>query len=288
MLTCWTLDNIRKHQSFYKEFDLLMLFASVTLWKKHHPDYKCVLYADPMTEGVIKDLQADHLWDEIRTLGENKAIDKNIFWASSKLQALRFIDEPVILMDHDFLAYKPLGNLLGDKITVAHDENGIGYYPGPLDPYIRGVKHLINRPNHRSVNCCFVYFPDYKFTQYYAQQSLSLMEEFTKLRVPNSNYLVFAEQLLLKHLFDIHNIEYDTLLSEIWHCNEGYFYESKKEGLIPKGEEDLHYRHYWMTKPVILASDEGYIYNEEIQQLKNILAKDKKVNIEKLQNVYSR
>lgn len=288
MLTCWSLDNIRKHKSFYKEFDLLMLFASVRLWKKNHPEDTCVLYADSMTKGVIKDLSADYLWDEIRLLGDNKFIDKNIFWASSKLQALRYIEEPVTILDTDFLAYKPLNNLLKGNITVAHDENGIGYYPGPLDPYIRQVRHLVNRPNHRSVNCCFVHIPDPTFTQYYAKNSLLLMEEFTKLRVPSSNYLVFAEQLYLKHLFDIHNIQYDTLLSQTWHCNDGYFYDNKKEGLLPEGEEHLYYRHYWMEKPMIRESAAGYVYEEEIKQLRNILGRSTKVDIKKLQDVYCR
>ena len=265
-----------------------MLFASVKLWKKNHPEDTCVLYADSMTEGVIKDLSADYLWDEIRPLGDNKFIDKNIFWASSKLQALRYIEEPVTILDTDFLAYKPLNNLLRGNITVAHDENGIGYYPGPLDPYIRQVRHLVNRPNHRSVNCCFVHIPDPTFTQYYAKNSLLLMEEFTKLRVPSSNYLVFAEQLYLKHLFDIHNIKYDTLLNQIWHCNDGHFYDNKKEGLLPKGEEHLYYRHYWMEKTMVRESAGGYVYEEEIKQLINILGKSTKVDIKKLQDVYCR
>ena len=64
MLTIWTLDNVRKHRSFYTEFDLLMLFASVTLWKRNQPEAHCVLYCDSMTYKVLTKVQAIHLWDE--------------------------------------------------------------------------------------------------------------------------------------------------------------------------------------------------------------------------------
>lgn len=284
MLTCWTLDNVKRHYSFYREFDLLMLYASVTLWKRNHPDNKCVIYVDKMTQEVLETTNATHLWDEVRPLGKNNSIDNSVFWASSKLQALRFVREPVVLMDNDFLAFKKLGDFLTDRVVVTHNENGKGYYPGPLDPYIRRTKHLLNRPNHLSVNCSFVFFPDYKFTQKYATQSLMLMEEFTKLKVPNSNYLVYSEQLLLKHLLDVERIEYDTLVNEIWHCNDGYFYETEK-GLIHHKQQELFFRHYWMDKPRIYNSEDGFVYEEEVQFLKNVLAKDKKLDFEVIKNV---
>ena len=105
MKTLWVLENIKGKKSFYNKFDFLMMFASVVQWKKHHPDFHCVLYADKMTLEVITNLGAKKLWDETQVLKTNKSINKRVFWAASKLQALRFLEEPVIIMDNDFVVY---------------------------------------------------------------------------------------------------------------------------------------------------------------------------------------
>jgi hypothetical protein len=260
-----------------------MLFASVTLWKRNQPEAHCVLYCDSMTYKVLTKVQAIHLWDEIRELQDNTYVNKKVFWAVSKLQALREVEEPVVLMDGDFLAYRNLIHLFEDKIIVAHDENGRGYYPSAMDPYIRKTKHIIPRPTHKAVNCAFQYFPDPSFARSYASMSIQLMEEFTSLNVPDSNYLLYAEQLLLKHLLDIKGIEYETLVDEIWMVKEGVFEEEKTDrGIIPFEEQDLWFKHYWMDKSFIKENKEGFSLKNEVQELKNILAKDKKLKIENL------
>ena len=287
MLTIWTLDNVRRHRSFYSEFDFLMLFASVTLWKRNQPEAHCVLYCDSMTYRAITFAQATHLWDEIRELPENKFVDKKIFWSISKLQALREVDQPVVLMDGDFLAYRNLVHLFEDKIIVAHDENGKGYYPSALDKYVKQTKHIIPRPNGMAVNCAFQYFPDPAFARSYASMSILLMEEFTALGAPDSNYLLYAEQLVLKHLLDIRKIDYETLVDEVWMVKDGIFEEEKTDrGIIPYEDQRLWFRHYWMEKSFIRLNEEGFSLEQEINELKRILAKDKKIDFKSLKTIH--
>ena len=173
-------------------------------------------------------------------------------------------------MDNDFVVYKSFEPFLKDKVIVAHDENGEDYYPNALDPYVRGTKHLLNRPNHKSVNCSFLYFPNPKFSEAYAKTSVQLMKELTKLKAPNSNYLVYAEQLLLKHLLDMHKIEYDTLVNEVWQCKERFFIETDK-GLIDRKEQRLYFRHYWMDKPKIKKDKDGFSLKKESTELENAI-----------------
>ena len=110
--------------------------------------------------------------------------------------------------------------------------------------------------------------------------SIQLMEEFTTLKVPDSNYLLYAEQLLLKHLLDIKGIEYETLVDEIWMVKEGRFEEEKTDrGIIPFEEQHMWFRHYWMDKPFIKLNQHGFSLKKELQELKNILAKDKKIQL---------
>lgn len=277
MNTYWVYENIRKQSSFYNQLDVLLLLSSASLWKKHHPSFYCILYADSMTIDLLEEMNATRLWDKVKKLPSNNFIDKNIFWASSKLEVLRFIKGPSIIMDHDFLVYKNLEEYLTNKPFFAYEEDGDGYYDTSWNPIINKVKDIVSRPKPHAINCCFCYYPDDSFTNFYAEQSLKLMEFFTKEKVPNSKYLIFAEQLLLKYLLDFHNIEYDTLLNEKWNAKNN-IYELSDKGHISFYESNMVYRHYWMDKPKIKQSKDGYNLTEEITILKNILSKHKEIS----------
>jgi len=275
--TYWVYENIKKQASFYNQLDVLLLLCSTSLWKKHHPTFKCILYADSMTISLLEEMNASRLWDTVNELPSNTFIDKNIFWASSKLEVLRYVEGPSVIMDHDFLTYRNLENYLKNKPFFAYEENGDGYYDTSWNPIINKVKDIINRPKPHAINCCFSYYPESTFTNFYASQSLKLMEFFTTEKVPNSKYLIFAEQLLLKYLLDYHKIDYDTLLNEKWNAKNN-FYEPSDRGHMTFNESNIVYRHYWMDKPSIRESKNGFNLIQEITILKNILKRHKKIS----------
>ena len=279
MKTLWVLENIKGKKSFYNKFDFLMMFASVVQWKKHHPDFHCVLYADKMTLEVITNLGARNLWDETQVLKTNKSINKRVFWAASKLQALRFLEEPTIIMDNDFVVYTSFKKFLHQKVIVSHIEDGLNYYITPTDHFVKQVKHLINRYKQEAVNCSFVYFPDYKFMQYYAKTSLELMQELSRLKAPNSKYLILAEQLLLKHLMDLNEIKYIPLLDKIYNCLTNV-YTNHTKGLIKTNDQNLFFRHYWMDKPRIKENKKGFSLEEESNNLMNVIKNTVKIDWE--------
>jgi len=256
-----------------------MMFASVVQWKKHHPDFHCVLYADKMTLEVITNLGARNLWDETQVLKTNKSINKRVFWAASKLQALRFLEEPTIIMDNDFVVYTSFKKFLHQKVIVSHIEDGLNYYITPTDHFVKQVKHLINRYKQEAVNCSFVYFPDYKFMQYYAKTSLELMQELSRLKAPNSKYLILAEQLLLKHLMDLNEIKYIPLLDKIYNCLTNV-YTNHTKGLIKTNDQNLFFRHYWMDKPRIKENKKGFSLEEESNNLMNVIKNTVKIDWE--------
>jgi len=268
--TIWVLENIKGKSSFYNKFDLLMMFASVIQWRKHHPNLFCELYADQLTLDLFQSLGALKLWDDHQLVKVNAAVNKSIFWASSKLQTLRFIKEPVIIMDNDFIVYQSFNKFIKDRPVVAHNENGMGYYLTTSDFFIKKVKHLINRPTTDAINCSFLYFPDAKFANTYAKISLEMMEVFTRAKAPNSKYLIFAEQLLLKNLFTLYNIQYDSLIDSIYNCTSNKFDEHTK-GLIPIQDAHLYYRHYWKEKVKIRNNEDGFSYEKEVEQLENVV-----------------
>lgn len=272
MNTYWVFENIRKDTTFYTELDTLLLLCSAHLWKKHHPSFTTNLCADKLTLDYLEKFNGLSVFDNIEELPENKFIDKNVFWASAKLEKLRFVNGPSIVMDHDFLVYKNLEEYLKDDLFFAHEEDGTNYYDTSWNPFIKEIEHIVRRPKPHAINCCFSYFPDSKFANHYAKTSLELMHKFTELKVPNSRFLIFAEQLLLKHLIDHFNLKYNTLLNEKWHAQEKYYIPNDK-GYISFLDSNTVYRHYWMDKPKIKDSKDGFDYNEEITILYNILRK---------------
>ena len=223
-----------------------------------------------MSYDLLQDLKAIQLWDEVNILPKNKFIDKSVFWSSSKIEVLSRVNEPVIIVDNDFIVYKSLDKFIGNEIVGAHDEDGYDYYPNNSDLYIKQVKHIINRPNLKAINVSFLYLPDPKFTNYYAKTSLELMEFFTKIKAPNSKYLIYAEQLLLVHLIITNNVSYNTLMKDKWLCSESYYIPGDK-GYLTKEQSNMHFRHYWMDKPKIKSSEDGFSYEKEIKELENAI-----------------
>lgn len=282
MKAYWVLENIKGHSSFYNKLDILLLISSVRLWKKHHPNIPACLSIDKLTYELLHTTNSIYLWDEVDILPKNSFIDKAVFWASAKLEKLRYVKGPSIIMDHDFLVYQNISKYFKEKPFFAYEENGENYYDTSWNQYINNAKHIINRPKPYAINCCFSYYPDSSFVNHYANLSLELMEFFTKEKVPNSRFLIFAEQLLLKHLLDANKIDYDTLLNQRWNA-KGKFYETNDKGHVSFEQSNLIYRHYWMDKPLIKKNEKGFSLEGEVTILNNIL-KGTEVNLDYINN----
>lgn len=283
MNTYWVYENIKEDHSFYNKLDILLLLCSGFLWKKHHPTYTTHLTADKLTLEYLDNFNGLSIFDKVDEIPKNSFVNKSVFWASSKVEKLRYVKGPSIIMDHDFLVFDNFEKYLKNKPFFCHEENGIGYYDTAWNPFVQSINDLISRPKPHAINCCFLYLPDHKFANAYSKTSIELMERFTKLNAPNSRFLVFAEQLVLKHLLDFHNIDYDTLLNEKWNA-KGKFYEPSDRGYMTFDNSQTTYRHYWMDKPLIRDSKNGFDLLQETTILSNILKKSK-VNLKRLNDV---
>lgn len=269
MKVIWVLDNIEETESFYSRFNMLCLLASVRLWKRNHPQDKCVLYCDSLTLSLLKRLNVDWFWDIIEPFKHDPFIDRKIFWAASKPQVLSTINEPVILMDNDTLVYKPFSQYLdGETVLVCNTEEGKGYYPTGIDPFIRNLSYKA-RWQQKSVNVSFLYLPDPKFTREYANNSLQMMREFTELKAPNSQYLIFAEQLLLRHMMDENNIKYRPIITNSWNCTKWNWNEDENNGIWPIRESQIYFKHYGPEKDYFRANKSFCNYEEEVKKLEN-------------------
>ena len=271
MKVIWVLENIKKDKSFYGKLNTLLLLASVKLYKKQYPKDTCIFYCDKLTKSFFDSLDVLHLWDEVFIHKPKYKIDRNIFWAASKVEILSEQTEEVILMDHDTLVFKPIKKYLSkDKITVMNLENGFGYYPTGIDPYIKQISYQARwKPN--SLNVSFLHLPFPNFTKEYSELSLKLMEELTKLKAPDSRYLIFTEQLLLRHLLDKEKIPYQCIIKDIWDCDKWNWGKLTEKGLFKFPESELYVKHYGPLKDYVIENKGGQNYNHDIKLLENCI-----------------
>ena len=108
MKIIWVLDNIKGDKSFYSKLHILILIASVRLWKKFYPNDNCVLYCDELTRDTLNTIEVLHLWNSIELFKPTRKINREIFWASAKLEVLALQTEPCILVDNDMHIYAPI------------------------------------------------------------------------------------------------------------------------------------------------------------------------------------
>ena len=276
MKVIWVLENIKKNyntKDYYinSKLNVLLLLASVHLWKKNHQDDTCVLYADDLTIDLFDKLKVLKFWDQIKPLPKSRRIDKNNFWAASKVEVLAEVTEPVIIMDNDTHVYKPIKHLLDpNTVYVCNYEVGKGYYPSAIDKYVQQLTYKARWKNE-SVNVSFLHLPDPSFTKRYAELSLQMMEEFTAAGAPNPQYLIFAEQLLLSHLFEKENIQNKSIISTNWDCKEWTWGEDHNKGLWPVYESEMYFKHYGPLKSWIRDSRADQNYEREMKHLLNCI-----------------
>ena len=135
MKAIWVIENVKKDNSFYDEFTLVMLFASVTLWKRYHPNHTTILYCDKQTLDVLSNLDILSLWDQIKDLSYPEKINREIFWSSCKTKIISEATEPIIVIDHDFLISTNIDEYLKDEVLYTHEEQAYPWYPHKNDKY---------------------------------------------------------------------------------------------------------------------------------------------------------
>lgn len=277
MIVNWVLENIKKNKNsndYYvdSKLNILLLLASVHLWKKNHPEDTCILNGDNLTIDTLDRLKVLDFFDRVLLLPKsNRNINKDVFWAASKLEVLSNIDYPTIIMDNDTHVYRRIKDFLDlDIHYVCNFEKGKGYYPTAIDPKVRELSYK-TRWKTESVNVGFLNLPNSDFTRRYANESLKMMEEFSTMGVPHSQYLIFAEQLLLKHLFVKENIEHRSIISTTWDCKKWEWGEDHDKGVWSIYESEVYFKHYGPLKGWIKDNKADQNYEREMSHLYNCI-----------------
>lgn len=244
MQATWVFDDFGQGIS---QRDLLMLLASCKLWSIHCPEDTRVFYCSDNAGSALVSLGESKSFDELTLLPskENYPVDTSIFWAYPKLEVLARLNNPTYLIDHDFLVLEDIRKSIpSGRVCYSYTEDARQYYPCNLDPYIKQLTYRTRWPEE-SANVSFLQLPFPEWTQFYAGNSIWIMEELTKLGVPDSRYLIFAEQMVLKHLIS-QLPSYSCLIRNKYQCRtESWTREIDENGIWNVeeawGKKFIHY-----------------------------------------------
>lgn len=202
-----------------EDYDILTTILSALLWRELNGPIK--LYTDSLGYSYYEKMGMLELWDggiDVDVLDSlPNDIRYDIFWASSKLFAIRNEKTPFMMMDTDMLVWKPIGNLIADyKLAAFHEEDLM------IDCYLP-YNLLKHRPDYRPdkrwdwtvlpCNTALTYFNDPDFLQYYTNEAIYFMRGNTESPNELVSQMVFAEQRLFSMCADVMGIDVYKFLS---------------------------------------------------------------------------
>jgi hypothetical protein len=233
--TNWTKPFFLRNRGgsyFIEDYDLLTTILSALEWRKHNGGIKMV--TDAAGAEYYHRLGLSHIWDLGITTSldalDSEAIFPLSFWAAGKIFALEQQSAPCVMIDTDFIVWKPLAAAInGVKIAAAHREDLYGeIYP---------EKSFFNMDKNYQFpaewdwtvlpcNTALLYVADTKFKEYYTAESIRFMRNLRETKNITAE-MVFAEQRLLamcaaargihiKTLLDTDNLETQNAFTHVW------------------------------------------------------------------------
>lgn len=286
MESIWVLENVKEDKSFYSKLELLILVASVCLWRKHHPTHYTVMYCDEMTNSILSKLGVIHLWNDVRHLSYPEKINREVFWSSCKTKVISKTKIPLLVVDHDFLIYTNIDEHLKDELLFTYNEKASNWYPKENNVANRALSTPIEYVNDLAANVSLFYLPDPEFAREYGEQTLKNHVELSAMEIRDlsANYMILSEQLMLKQWLDKRNIPHKSLCSNVWDCNTiKYTLEEVDNGIWNHKEISRYCKHYGLDKTRLKENQEGFDYEEEIKFLYRCIKSSKLHDIKELE-----
>lgn len=180
------------------DFELFTLTISALEWRKHNGYIKLV--TDSFGAEYLYECGLSAVWDDTAVmLDEIKSfgINEDVFWAGAKIYALSRQSSPCVMIDLDFILWKPIDFAnFGKSLAVIHREDI--YQPVyPPKEYFRFIDGW-QLPNWldwsaRPCNGALVYFGSGRFLREYTSFALKFMKNADTID-DRLSYMVFAEQ----------------------------------------------------------------------------------------------
>lgn len=195
------------------EFELKTAEISALCWKRYNgPIY---LVTDAAGATYFKEKGLSSVYDGIIICKtDNYGIDKRKYWASSKIEALSFIETPCAIIDFDLIIWKPME--LGESLlTTAHIEHIVDHVYPDLSFFDMSPRYSFPAEWDEKalpLNTAFLYIADKNLKEYYVSKSIRFMQFERDSFDDGVKCMVFAEQRILGMCAKAMSIEPQTLL----------------------------------------------------------------------------
>ena len=148
-------------------FELLTTALSALAWRRENGPIRMI--CDSEAERYYESLGLCFLWDEgVHPLLDAVPQDVNAmaFWAAGKLYALSAMPSPCVMIDTDFVCWKPLRPLVEglDAAAIHREDIMPDIYPGPAAfPQTHGFDFAALDWSVQPLNTALAYFGDDAF-----------------------------------------------------------------------------------------------------------------------------
>ena len=216
----WTRPFSLRNQGrayFIEDYDLLTTVLSALQWRAHNGGIQMV--TDTTGAQYYRQLGLEHIWDLGITTSldalDSEAIFPLSFWAAGKIFALRQQPAPCVILDTDFIVWKPLAaDIHGVTLAVAHREDLCGeiYPEKPFFNMDENYQFPVEWDwTVLPCNTALLCIDDEQFKEYYTLESIRFMRNLRETKNITAE-MVFAEQRLLAMCAAAKGIHIKTLL----------------------------------------------------------------------------
>lgn len=180
-------------------FELLTTALSALAWRRENGPIRMI--CDTTAQRYYDSLGLSFLWDGgVYPLLDAVPKDVNpmAFWAAGKLYALSAMPSPCVMLDTDFICWKPLTPLLeGLDAAAIHCEDIMpDIYPAPeAFRQTHGFDFSAWDWSVRPFNTALAYFANDSFRRYYTDTAIRFIRS-SPLADDVLTYMVFSEQRL--------------------------------------------------------------------------------------------
>ena len=232
----WSAPNRLRNggEIVFPDYELLTMMLSALKWRQKNGPIRMV--TDSAGAAFFARAGLGGLWDggiDTPLDALDASLDARTFWAAGKLEALRRVEAPCVMLDTDFILWEDIGARCSAGVTVAHREELLpDVYPDPrtafsLDPgYVFPPEWDFSLP---AANTAFLYLPDDGLRRRYVDEAFRFMAALRGRGADPITAMCFAEQRILPMcaaaegfavhaLLREHALDDQSLATHLWGC----------------------------------------------------------------------
>lgn len=219
------------------DYELLTLMLSALKWRQLNGPIQMITDsagAAFFTRAGLAELWSESIDTSLDAIEPN--LDSLRFWAAGKLQALRAVPAPCVMLDTDMVIWENLDDRLTDAVVAAHREAlDPGVYPDPAAAFTLAEDYAFPPEWDFSLpaaNTAFLYLPDDSLKEYYIDSAFAFMRALRSAEIDPTVSMCFAEQRVLPMcaqargcklhtLLDVNALDDQGFVTHLWgHKNE--------------------------------------------------------------------